>query len=184
MKTRNFYILIVSFLISLVTIWVMIIAFTELNINPFEDPNKITIKGNGVSRTLTISVSELTSGKYELVEDKTFHIKNRYETEYDVIYSGISFWSILEEENLIIQSSSLLAFRYYARDGYCSPKFLNLSIAEFNPDLVILAYEENGVQLTDEGPLRSVIDQSIMPPNEYSSQYSVQKLYQIIINIA
>jgi hypothetical protein len=161
----------------------MIIAFNELDIDPFEDPNKITIKGNGVSRTLNISVSELTSGKYDLVEDKTFHIMNRYENEYDVIYSGISLWSILEEENLIIQSSSILKFRFYARDGYSSPKFLNLSIAEVNPDLVILAYEKNGVPLSEEGPLRSVMDQSIMPPNEYSSQYSVQKLYQIIIDI-
>ena len=183
MKTRNFYILITSILIGIVIFWLMIIAFAELDIDPFEDPNKITIEGSGVSRTLSISVSDLTSGKYDLVEDKSFHILNRYEIEYDVIYSGISLWSILEEENLIIQPSSILEFRFYGRDGYSSPKFLNLSIAEFNLEMVILAYEENGVPLSEEGPLRSVIDQSVMPPNEYSSQYSVQKLYQIIINI-
>ncbi len=184
MKTRNFYILIASILIGIITFWLMIIALTGLDIDPFEDPNKITIEGNGVSRTLIISVSELTSGKYDLVEDKTFHIMNRYETEYDVIYSGITLWSIIEEENLIIQSSSILEFRFYARDGYSSPKFLNLSIAEVNPDLVIIAYDQNGIPLSEgEGSLRSVMDQSVMPPNEYSSQYSVQKLYQIIINI-
>ena len=75
----------------------------------------------------------------DLVEDKSFHIKNSFETEYDVVYSGISLWSIIEEENLIIQTASSLEFRFYARDGYGSPKFLNLSIVEANSDLIILA---------------------------------------------
>ena len=183
METRNFYILVTSVLIGVIIFWLMVIAFTELDIDPFEDPNKITIEGNGTSKSLSLSVSELTSGKYNLVEDKTFHIKNKYDTEDDIIYSGISLWSIIEVENLIIHPSSELEFRFYGRDGYTSPKFLNLSIAEINPDLVILAYEENGVPLLGEGPLRSIMDQSVMPPDEYSAQYSVQKLYLIIINI-
>ena len=180
MKTRNFYILVSSVIIGLVVFWLIMIAFLEFN--PFEDPDKITIEGNGTSSSVTLSISELTSGKYDLVEDKTFHIKNSFETEYDVVYSGISLWSIIEEENLIIQSAS--EFRFYARDGYSSPKFLNLSIVEANSDLVILAFEENGVPLSAEGPLRSVMDQSIMPEGEYSSQYSVQKLATITIRIA
>ena len=66
-----------------------------------------------------------------------------------------------------------------------TPKFLNLSIVEENPELVILANEMDGVSLTTtEGPLRSVMDQSVMPVGEFSSQYSVQKLSTIIINIA
>ena len=182
MKTRNFYIVVASVIIGLVVFWLMMIAFLEFN--PFEDPNKITIEGNGISRSLSISASELKSGKYDLVEDKNFHIKNSFETEYDIIYSGISLWSILEHENLLIHSSSELEFRFYARDGYSSPKFLNLSIVETYPDLVILAFEENGVPLSLEGPLRSVMDQSIMPIGEYSSQYSVQKLSLISINLA
>lgn len=182
METRNFYIVVASVIIGLVVFWLMMIAFMEFN--PFEDPNKITIEGNGISNSVSLSVSELTSGKYDIVENKIFHIKNSFETEYDIIYSGISLWSILEEENLLIQSSSELEFRFYARDGYSSPKFLNLSIVEANPDLVILAYEENGVPLSLEGPLRSVMDQSIMPDGEYSSQYSVQELSMISINLA
>jgi hypothetical protein len=160
----------------------MMIAFLEFN--PFEDPDKITIEGNGTSSSITLSITDLTSGKYDLVEDKTFHIKNSVGTEYDVVYSGISLWSIIEEENLIIQSASGLEFRFYARDGYSSPKFLNLSIVEANSDLIILAFEENGIPLSVEGPLRSVMDQSVMPEGEYSSQYSVQKLTKISIRIA
>jgi len=184
METRNFKIVVVGVIIGVVIFWLILIAFTELDLNPLEDPNKITIEGNGISNSIILSVSELTSGKYDLVEDKTFHIKNSFDTEYDIIYSGISLWSILGEENLLIHSSSELEFRFYARDGYSSPKFLSLSIVEANPDLVILAYEENGVPLSLEGPLRSVMDQSIMPYGEYSSQYSVQELSQIIINLA
>jgi len=182
MKTRNFYIIVASVLIGLIIFWLLMIAF--LQFNPFEDPNKIMINGNGTTKSITLSLTELKSGKYDLVEDKTFHIKNSFDNEYDIIYSGISFWSILEEENLLVQSSSELEFRFYARDGYSSPKFLNLSIIETNPELAILAYEENGVPLSLEGPLRTVMDQSIMPEGEYSSQYSVQQLSLIIINIA
>ena len=72
-----------------------------MEFNPFEDPDKITIEGNGTSSSVTLSITELTSGKYDLVEDKTFHIKNSFETEYEVVYSGISLWSIIEEENLL-----------------------------------------------------------------------------------
>lgn len=182
MKMRNFYISVVSVIIGLTVFWLIMIA--SLEFDPFEDPNKITIEGNGVSTTISISVSELTSRRYDLVEDKTFHIKNRVGTEYDVVYSGISLWSILEEENLLLHSSSILEFRFYGRDGFSSPKFLNLSIVEANPDLVILAFEENGVPLSLEGPLRSVIDQSIMPEGEYNSHYCVAKLNKIIIRIA
>jgi hypothetical protein len=156
----------------------------SLEFDPFEDPNKIKIEGDGISTSTSISVSELTSGKYDLVEDKTFHIKNRVDTEYDIVYSGISLWNILEVENLLLHSSSSLEFRFYGRDGFSSPRFLNLSIAEANPDLVILAFEENGVPLSLEGPLRSVIDQSIIPEGDYTSHYSIQKLNKIIIQIA
>ncbi len=182
MKTRNFYMIVASVLIGLIIFWLLMIAFSQFN--PFNDPNKITIDGNGTTKSITISISQLTSGKYEMVEDKIFHIKNSFDTESDITYSGISLWSILVEENLLVQSSSDLEFRFYARDGYSSPKFLNLSIIEAFPNLVILATKENGVPLTIEGPLRSVMDQSIMPEGEYSSQYSVQQLSLITINIA
>ena len=169
MKTRNFYMIVASVMIGLAIFWLMMIAFLEFN--PFVDPNKITIDGDGTTTSISISISELTSGKYDLVEDQTFHIKNKYDVEYDEVYSGVSLWSILDIENLLVHSSSLLEFRFYARDGYSSPKFLNLSIVETYPNLVILATEENGVPIAmDKGPLRSVMDQSIMPESEYSSQ--------------
>lgn len=182
METRNFYILVASVIIGLITFWLIMIA--SLEFDPFEDPNKVTIEGNGISAPISISVSDLTSGEYNLVEDKTFHLKTRFDAESYVVYSGISLWSIFEEENLLLHPASVLEFRFYDRDGYSSPKFLNLSIVEANSDLVILAFEENGVPITVGGPLRSVMDQSTMPEGESSAQYSVQKLYKIVIRIA
>ncbi len=181
-KTRNFYILVVSILIGLTTVWLSILAIIELDIEPFQDPNKIEIKGNGVNREIILSLNDLKSEQYLQVEDRVYHIMNSFETEYDVIYSGVSLWSILEIEGILNDNPITLTFQFFARDGYRSPKPLNLSIAQFNPELVILAYAKDGNQLFDEGPLRSVIDQSIIPSGEYSSQYSVQMLKEIIIN--
>jgi len=183
MKARDFYILIASIVVGMVIFWLFLFAVIELDADLFQDPNSITIRGEGVNREITLTMNQLKSDKYDQQIDKTFHIMNSFETEYDIIYSGVSLWSILIEENLIDEDPSLLTFQFWARDLYHSPKPLNLSIAQDNPDSVILAYEENGAPLFEEGPLRSVLDQSIMPEGEYSSQYSVQMLSEIRINI-
>jgi hypothetical protein len=185
MKTRNFYILVSSIIVGMVIAWLFIYTVITLDVDLFQDPNKITIRGNGVDRELTLSINELKSSKYDQIIDKTFHIKKGPPSysEYDIKYSGVSLWSILEVENLISENASLLKFQFKGRDLYVSPKFLNLSIVKNNPELAILAYEKSGDPLSlAEGPLRSVLDQTIIPNGEYSSQYSVQKLSDIIIN--
>ena len=184
MKTRNFYILISTIIVGMVIAWLFVYTVIVLDVNLFQDPNSVTIRGNGVDKELTLTITELKSGKYDQIIDKTFHIKKGPPSyyEYDVIYSGVSLWSILEVENLIYGEVSLLKFEFKARDLYISPKALNLSIVKDNPDLAIIAYEKSGDPLSlGEGPLRSVLDQSIMPIGEYSSQYSVQMLSEIII---
>lgn len=182
MQARNFYILIASIVVGLVIFWLFLFAVIELDANLFQDPNILTIKGDGVNREITLTTTQLKSDKYDQYIDKTFHLMNSFETESDVIYSGVSLWSVLVEEALIDADAAVLTFQFWARDLYHSPKPLNLSIAQNNPDLVVIAYAENGAPLFGEGPLRSVLDQSIMPDGEYSSQYSVQMLSEIIIN--
>ncbi|MFX0042760.1 MAG: hypothetical protein ACFE8L_07600 [Candidatus Hodarchaeota archaeon] len=182
METRNFYILIASILIGVTTFWLFLIAIIELDIDLFQDPKKIEIKGNGVNREITLSLSDLKSDQYLQIEDKVYHIMNSVGSEYDVTYSGVSLWSVLEIEGILSDDPSVLTFQFFARDGYRSPKPLNLSIVQLNPELVIIAYEKNGDPLFEDGPLRSVMDQSIMPSGEYSSQYSVQMLKEIVIN--
>ena len=181
MKTRNFYILIAAIFVSLFVFWLTIYAFIILKVDLFQDTKTLTIRGTGIKTEISISIDELKSDKYLQIEDYSFDIVNSFENEYSIIYSGVSLWSILEMENLLNKDPSELTFQFWGRDAYHSPKPLNLSIAQNNPSLVILAYEQNGASLFEEGPLRSVIDDSIMPEGEYSSQYSVQKLTSIVI---
>jgi len=183
MESRNFYILIASIIVGMIAIGLFVFTVAELDADLLQDSDTITIRGNGVNREITLTITQLKSDKYDQSVDKIFHIMNSFETEYDIVYSGVSLWSILVEENLIDEDPSILTFEFWARDLYHSPKPLNLSIAQNNPDLVILAYEEDGAPLFEKGPLRSVLDQSIMPEGEYSSQYSVQMLSEIRINV-
>ena len=181
MKTRNFYILISSIIVGMVIFWLLLYAIVELDADLFQDPNSVTIRGSGLNREITLTITQLKSDKYDQVIDKTYHFMDFFETEYDIIYSGVSLWSIIEEENLIYGEISILKFEFWGRDLYHSPKALNLSIVKDHPELVIIAYEENGAPLFGDGPLRSVLDQSILPDGEYGSQYSVQMLSEIII---
>jgi hypothetical protein len=183
METRNFYIAIASIAVGMVVFWLFLYALIELDVNLFQDPNTITIQGDGLNRQITLTTTQLKSDKYDQYIDKIFHIKNSVEREYDEIYSGVSLWSVLVEETLIDVDPSLLTFQFWARDQYHSPFPLNLSIVQNNPDLVIIAYEKNGAPLFGDGPLRSVIDQTLMPQGQYSSQYSVQMLSKIIIDM-
>jgi hypothetical protein len=181
MKNRNFYILIGSIILGIAVFWLTVYAVITLDVNLFQSDKIIIIKGEGISNEYTISLDELKSDKYIQVVDKEFKLVNSGEYEYHIIYSGTSLWSILEVENLLIQSPEELNFQFWGRDAYHSPKPINLSIAQNNPNLVILAYEENGHPLFETGPIRSVIDDTIIPLGEYSFQYSVQKLATIII---
>jgi len=182
METRNFYIFIASIAVGMAVFWLFLYAAIAFDVDLFQDKNIIIIQGNGVNRELVLTTTQMKSDKYDQYIDKTFHIMNRFETEYDKIYSGVSLWSILIAESLLELDASSLTFEFWARDLYHSPKPLNLSIVKSNPDLVLIAYEEDGAPLFEEGPFRSVIDQTIIPEGEYSSQYSVEMLNKIIIN--
>ena len=183
MLRRNYYIMIASVLIGMTVIFLSIYAIIELDVNLNQDPNKIVIKGSGLNSEITLSLNELKSDKYYQVEDQLFFIRNSVGSEYYIIYSGVSLWSILSIENLLIDDSSQLNLVFFGRDAYQSPLPLNLSIAEDNPQSIIIAYSKDGQPLIGDGPLRSVINQTVMPPGEYSSQYSVQQLSKIEINL-
>jgi hypothetical protein len=160
---------------------------TESSANIFNEENDdsgtiVTIKGSGLKEDLELSMKDLKSDKYYQVENKEYKIVTQVEPHY-IIYSGVSLWSILEEENLLNKSSSELTFIFVARDGYQS-QALSLDRAENNAKWkVILAYERDGEPLTNDGPIRSVIDHSVVSdiPDAYSSQYSVKYLKYVII---
>jgi hypothetical protein len=161
--------------------WLNIYAIIVLDIDLFQDPYTIKIKGSGVKSDIYIHLDDLKSSKYTQVIDQPFNIENRVGSTYEKIYSGVSIWSILEVENILIDDPDSLTFILWGRDAYRSPRPLNLSMAQNNPDLIIIAYVENGYPLFGDGPMRAALNQSVMPYGEVSSQYSVQQLASIEI---
>jgi hypothetical protein len=181
MNRRNFYILVASICIALTAFWLTIYAVITLDINLFQNPNTIKINGSGVKGDITINLNELKSSKYIQVIDQKFFFENRVGNSYEKVYSGVSLWSILEVEDILNDNPNSLTFILWGRDAYRSPQPLNLSIARDYPNLVIIAYAEGGYPLFGDGPLRSALNQSVMPIGEVSSQYSVQQLALIEI---
>ena len=181
MNRRNYYILVASICIALTAFWLTIYAMITLDINPFQDPNTIKIHGTGVKREISINIDELKSSKYTQVIDQTFFFENRVGNTYEKVYSGVSLWSILDVENILNDDPDALTFILWGRDAYRSPQPLNLSIAKNYSNLVIIAYAEDGYPLFGDGPLRSALNQSVMPIGEVNSQYSVQQLALIEI---
>jgi hypothetical protein len=168
MNRRNFYIVVASICIALTAFWLTIYAVISLDINLFQDPNTIKINGSGVKGEITINLNELKSSKYVQIIDQKFFIENSVGNTYEKVYSGV--------ENLLNDDPNDLTFLLWGRDGYRSPQPLNLSIAKNYPTLVIIAYMEDSYPLFGDGPLRSALNQSVMPIGEVSSQYSVQQL--------
>jgi hypothetical protein len=192
MKTRNFYILIATVVVGLSIFWLNVYAFIEMDIDynsymqqqTAPDLTPISIEGTGVEGGRRIvTVSQLKSFLFKQVYFKTFHIMNRYYNQYTEIYTGPTLWSVLNNLNILSRPADELTFQFYAADGYSSPKPLSLVIAKNFSTSVILAYEKNGKPLgTSEGPIRSVMEQSIMPQGEFSSQYCVKMVKKIVIN--
>jgi len=185
MEKRNFNIMVTSIIIVMIIFWLSLYAFIILDVDPFQniknllgdDEAVVTIKGN-VNRELELTVSEFKSDKYIQVEDETFHFINAIGREYDVVYSGASLWSILEEENVLGLGAS--TFLFIGGDGYYAESPLPLSLAETYPNQIILAYEEDGEPLFLDGPIRSVIDYELIP-DKATTHYSIQNLKTILI---
>jgi hypothetical protein len=142
----------------------------------------LLISGSGIKINFNMTMSELRSDNYTQVVNKTYHFMNSVGAEFDLTFSGVSLWSILELNDLLNWTPAELTFQFIASDSYHSPTPLNLSLAQSFPDLVIIAYEEDGSPLIESGPLRSVVNQSLLSYGQYASQYSIQQLAEIIIS--
>jgi len=188
MEKRNFNILIVSLITGITLFWLSVYNIVQLDIDygqylqdQFTDPDEldITIKGNGVTREITLRVAELKSDRYNQVINRQFHFINAVGRRFDKIYSGVSLWSILIVENILKPSAS--TFIFIGRDGYHSEKPLSLRLVEENPEDVILAYEEDGHPLFNDGPIRSVVDYYVIP-DEITTRFWIQNLRYIQID--
>jgi hypothetical protein len=183
MEKRNFYILIGSVVLGMSVFWLSVYSFIILDVDPFQnlfrDPNEpvITIKGN-VIQEYEFTLAELKSDKYLQIIDKMFHFINAIGYEYDLIFSGVSLWSLFEVENILNEDSS--TFLFIGGDGFYAETSLPISLAENNPYQVILAYEKDGQPLLYEGPIRSIVDYELIP-DKATTHYAVSNLKTIII---
>jgi DMSO/TMAO reductase YedYZ molybdopterin-dependent catalytic subunit len=187
MEKRNFNIFIAIVIIGLSVFWLSVYSFTILDIDPLqniknifggEDNVVLTIKGNVVEE-FELKLSDIKSDNYLQVVNKEFHIVNAIGREYDIIYTGVSLWSILDVENLLNPDSS--TFLFIGGDGYYAETPLPLSLAENNNELVILAYEQDGQPIFFEGPVISVIDHELIP-DKATTHYTVKYLKTILIH--
>ena len=186
MEKRNFNIFVVSVIIGMSVFWLSLYSFTILDIDPLqniktifggEDDVIITIKGNVVEE-FELKLSEIKSDKYQQVINANFHIVNAIGREYNLIYSGVSLWSILETENLLNPDSS--TFLFIGGDGYRAETNLPLSLAENFTEQIILAYEQDGQPIFFEGPVVSVVDHELIP-DKANTHYMVKYLKTILI---
>lgn len=193
MEERNFYILIASVAIALAVFWLTIYNIILLGIDPSyvsrnllgpdEGEVIVTITGSGVKEDLELTMKDIKSDKYTQVNDREFYIEKDESLGGEpltVICSGPTLWSILQEEGILKSSAS--TFTFYGADGYSSQDGpLPLSAAEDHEKDVILAYEEDGHPLFEDGPIRSVCDQSVMPDERPASRYWIKNLVKIEI---
>lgn len=196
METRNFYILIASACIGMTAFWLSMYNFALYDIDPIkyaqdqieeitegneliEGEIVLTIKGDGVKDDLELSLEELKSDKYNQIKDQVFHFKNRVGREWTDEYSGPTLWSILELNDIL--KSSAVGVTFIGEDHYAPPYDLNIEEIEEYEELIIIAYEENGYPIYDDGPVMSIVDQSAIP-DLYSSQYAVKELTWVEID--
>ncbi len=194
MQKRNFNILVASICIIITSVWLTAYNVVSMGIDPIEyiknnnsttseEDNEIiiTIKGN-VKKELELTLSDIKSNKYKQIT-AVFNFKNSYGTESENEYTGTTLWSILITEGILNSDSS--TFLFIGKDRYTSPTPLSIKdVAKDYENQVILAYEQNNVPITDDGPVRSVIDREVIDaeaPGYPNSQFSVKNLKYIEI---
>ena len=186
MEKRNFNIFVACIIVGMSVFWLSVYSFTILDVDPLQNIKNIfgeeenvvvTIKGN-VIEEFELKLSDLKSDRYQQVLNKVFHIVNAIGREFDVIYSGVPLWSILEVENLLNPDSS--TFLFIGGDGYYAETPLPISLAEDNQDQVILAYEKDGQPIFFDGPVVSVVDHELIP-DKANTHYTIKYLKTILI---
>jgi DMSO/TMAO reductase YedYZ molybdopterin-dependent catalytic subunit len=186
MEERNFKILVASIIIGIVLFWLLVYSFVSLGVDPLENIKDLlgeeeeivlVVKGE-VSEELELTLSDLKSDQYNHVENKQFQLINAYGRSFNVSYTGITLWSILDQSGVLTSNSK--TFTFVASDGYYSEKPLDLSLAKDYEKEVVLAYGGEDFNENEDGTLRSVINRYVIP-NETTTHYWVKYLTTILI---
>ncbi|MFX1337702.1 MAG: hypothetical protein ACFFDK_03750 [Promethearchaeota archaeon] len=198
MEKRNFNILVAATIIGIVAFWLTAYNVAALGIDYLEyvrkntasiifgeeDDNEDVITFTGkVKYEFKLSLDDLKSDKYRQIT-RSFEFKNRYGTKWNETYTGATLWSILIAEDIL--ASDAKGFLFIGEDGYSSPEPISINDIDSKDSevKVILAYLEDGDPLFSDGPVRSIVDRSVvqdLEPDHYNSQFAVKNLKYVEI---
>jgi hypothetical protein len=120
----------------------------------------ITIWGSGTTGSLSLTMSELQSSKYQQFVNQFYE---RSPTKNGT-YSGVSIRDILEKESLLIGGA--VNYTFIAADGYNSADhagyYLNITeLMNAGYDECIFAYGGTDFNPLNDGPFRSIINMTV-----------------------
>jgi hypothetical protein len=158
-----------------------------LYVPPAPEPKILTIYGSGVTGNYSMSMSELKSSKYSQITEQPFYTRlSNGSIVLSGNYSGVSLRSILEEESLLelgaVNYTGIGADEYNPGVTFGMLNISNVMNNAYN--LCIIAYGGTSFDPLDVGPLRLMINQSIVAPTIPSiraSRYCVSNLTAIFI---
>ena len=172
--------LITFFFLVVIAFPIPLIIFNLRNHNP--ELYTLKIEGN-VSQEIEYVYEDLVDGVYGLVEDQIFTYINQppYNTQYDVVYTGVSLWALLTYTSILLPNATALYFKSY--DLYYTEE-ITLEKVENNPDGVIIAFQKGDKLLKynsdDGGPMRAIVNLSVTLP-DYCSKYLAKYLNTIVV---
>lgn len=122
----------------------------------------LTIWGDGTTGNYTLTMDQLKSSKYTQIQNQMFFTENFEGGTDNYTFTGVSLKSILETENILNEAVNYTP----GASGYIPGTFrgmLNVSLlmnAGYNE--AIIAFNGPDFNVTDDGPVRAVINQSLI----------------------
>jgi DMSO/TMAO reductase YedYZ molybdopterin-dependent catalytic subunit len=139
----------------------------------------ITLFGTTVAQTVKVYYSELSDpANLNQSVNTIYTTVNQYGTVKTYNFTGVSLWDLIVYSG--VSYGAATAVRFIGTDDYETPAF-PIKLLEENPDLCILAYEQDGVSLLDDasnGPYRTVVNHSVVEP-KISSKYAAKMTAKI-----
>ncbi|HUX99458.1 MAG TPA: molybdopterin-dependent oxidoreductase [Candidatus Deferrimicrobium sp.] len=138
----------------------------------------ITLFGTTVTQTVKVYYSELSDPtNLNQSVNKIYTTISQYGTVKTYNFTGVSLWDLIVYSG--VSYGVATAVRFIGTDDYASPAF-PIRLLQENPELCILAYEQDGVSLLEDedGPYRTVVNHSVVDP-KISSKYAAKMTAKI-----
>jgi DMSO/TMAO reductase YedYZ molybdopterin-dependent catalytic subunit len=179
-KKKQRIIFITLFFLILIAFPIPLIVYNLKNRNP--DLYTLRIVGN-VSEEKEYLYEDFVDGVYGIIEDQVFTYLNQppYNTRYEIIYTGVSLWTLLTYTSILLPNATAIYFQSY--DLYYTEE-ISLEKVESNPKGVIIAFQHDNKLLkynsNDGGPMRAIVNLSVTLP-DYCSKYWAKYVNTIVV---